>query len=89
MNQIYLIIFHPTPSVILIKWNISSVTEVLEQPGGETCEHKVVAICEWCHANIDIQRALLADVDVTLPRDAWHFNALHREMQAARNVGFI
>ena len=28
INQINLIIFHPTPSVILIKWNISFVTDV-------------------------------------------------------------
>ena len=44
---IYLIIFHPAPSVIFIKWNISFVTEVLEQPGSEACEHKIVAILEW------------------------------------------
>ena len=36
INQIYLIIFHPTASVILIKRNISFVMEVLEQPGRET-----------------------------------------------------
>ena len=39
INQIYLIIFHPTPSVILIKWNISFVTEVLEQPESKTRKH--------------------------------------------------
>ena len=44
--QSNLIIFYPTPSVILIKLNISFVTEVLEQPGSETHEHNVVAILE-------------------------------------------
>ena len=36
----------------------------LEQPGSKTCEHNVVAICEWSHTN-DKQRTLLADDDVT------------------------
>ena len=67
----YLIItFNPTPSVILIKYNISIVTEELEQPGSETREHNVVAIRELRHANVDKERTLLADVDVTPPRGA-------------------
>ena len=73
INKIYSIIFHPTPSVILIKWNVSFVTEVLargEQPGSKTHEHNVVAICEWCHAIFDKQRTLLADVDGSPPRGA-------------------
>ena len=65
--------------------NISFVTEVLEQPGSETHEHNVVAIRELRQAIV--VRTLLADVDVTPPRGAvqitWHFNFLHREMQAA------
>ena len=36
----------PNPSVILIKCNISFVTEVLEQPGSKTREHNIVAIRE-------------------------------------------
>ena len=32
INQIYIIIFHPNPMVILEKINILFVTEVLEQP---------------------------------------------------------
>ena len=44
IKQIYLIIFHPTPSVILTHWNISFEREVLEQPVHETREHTVVAI---------------------------------------------
>ena len=87
INQIYLIIFHPTPTVILIKWSISFVMEVLEQPGSETHEHNVVAIRKWRQAIVDKQRTLLADVDVTPPRGlvqiTWHFSVLHREMQAA------
>ena len=70
VNQIYWIIFHQSLSVILIKWNISFVTEVLEQPGSETREHNVVALCEWRHANVDKQITFLADVDVTTPRGA-------------------
>ena len=93
IHQIYRIIFHPPPSVILIKWNISFVTEVLEQPGSETGENNIVAIREWHHANVDKQRTLLADIDITPHRGVvyitWHFNVLHWEMQAARNVGFI
>ena len=67
--------------------------EVLEQPGSETRVHNVVTIHELCHANVDKQSKLLADIDITLPRGAvWitgHFNVLHGEMQAARNVGFM
>ena len=67
--------------------------EVLEQPGSETHEHNVVAIREWCHIIVDKQGTLLADIDVTLPRGAvqitWHFNVLHQEMQAAKNVCFL
>ena len=43
---------------------------MLEQPGSETREHNVVAICELRHANVDKQRTLLAFVDVTPPRNA-------------------
>ena len=68
INQIYLIIFHPTPLVTLIKWNIVFVTEVLEQPGSETRVHNVVTIHELCHANVNKQSKLLAEVDVTPPR---------------------
>ena len=68
INQSYLIIFHPTLSVILIEWNNSFVTEVFEQAGSETHEHNVMVIHEWRHANVDKQRTLSADVDVTPPR---------------------
>ena len=57
------------PLVTLIKWNIVFVTEVLEQPGSETPVHNVVTIHELCHTNVHKQNKLLADVDVTLPRD--------------------
>ena len=71
MNWIYLITFHQTTLVILIKWNILFVImEVLEQPGSEIREHNVMVIREWRHANIDKQRSLLADVNVTPPRGA-------------------
>ena len=67
--------------------------EVLEQPGSETRKHIVMEIREWRHANIHKQRTLMADIDVIPPRGAvyitWHFNVLHGEMQAVRNVGFI
>ena len=56
INQIYLIIFHPNPLVILEKWNTLFVTEVLEQPTNENPVHNVVAIHEWRHANADKQR---------------------------------
>ena len=42
INQIYEIIFDPTPLVILIKRNISFVTVVLDQSGSETREHNVL-----------------------------------------------
>ena len=61
INCIYLIIFHTTPSVIL-------VTEVLEQPGSESSDNTVVVICECCPANIYKQRTLLAVVDDTPSR---------------------
>ena len=70
INQIYLIIFHPKSLVILEKWNILFVTEVLEQPASESPVHNVVAIHEWRHTNFDKQRELLVDVDVTPPRGA-------------------
>ena len=68
INQTYLIIFHPNLLVILEKWNILIVTEVLEQPANESPVHNIVEILEWRHANVDKQRMLLADVDVTPPR---------------------
>ena len=68
INQIYLIIFHPTPLVTLIKWNIVFVMEVLEKPGSETGVRNFVTICELSHANVDKQSKLLADVDITPPR---------------------
>ena len=70
INQTYLIIFHPNSLVILEKWDILIVTEVLEQPANESPVHNVVAIREWRHANVDKQRKLLVDVDVTPPRGA-------------------
>ena len=56
INQIYLTIFHPTPSAIIIKWYFSFAMEVLEQPGSETLWHNVVAICECCPSNVDNQK---------------------------------
>ena len=70
INQIYLIIFQPNSLVILEKWNILSVTEVLEQPANESFVRNVVAIREWRHTNVDKQRKILGDVDVTPPRGA-------------------
>ena len=70
INQTYLIIFHPISLVILEKWNILIVTEVLEQQANEIPVNNVVAIREWRHANVDKQRKLLVDVDVTPPRGA-------------------
>ena len=66
---------------------------MLEQSGGKTYEHNVVAIRECRHTFVDKQRRLLTDVDVSPLIGAveitWHFNVMHREIQAARNVGFI
>ena len=70
INQIYLIIFHPTLLVTLIKWKIEFVTEVLKQTGSETCVHNVMTIDELHHANVDKQSKFLADDDVTPPRGA-------------------
>ena len=70
INQIYLIIFHSNSLVILDKWNILFLTEVLEQPANESPVHNVVVIREWRHTNVDKQRKLLVDVDVTSPRGA-------------------
>ena len=61
------------PSGIIILnylWNILIVTEVLEQPANKSPVQNVVAIREWRHANVDKQRKLLVDVDVTPPRGA-------------------
>ena len=66
----YLSILHPTPLVILIKWNIVFATEVLEQPGSETCVHNVVTVRELRRTNVDKQSKLLAGVDVTPPKGA-------------------
>ena len=78
-----------TPNPVSYPYKMKGVGTAREQ----NSEHNVLVIREWCHANVDKQRTLLADVDVTPPRGAiritWHFNVLHREMQAARNVGFI
>ena len=63
-------IFNPNSLDILEKWNILYLTEVLEQPGNESPVHNVVAIRQWRHANVDKQRKLLVDVDVTPPRGA-------------------
>ena len=68
LSIIYLTIFHPTLLVTLIKWNIVFVTEMLEQPGSLTRVNNVVTIRQLRHANVDKQRKLLADVDVTQPR---------------------
>ena len=70
INQTYLTILHPNSQVIFEKWNISIVTEVFEQPANESPVHNVVTIREWRHANVDKQRKLLVDVDVTPPRGA-------------------
>ena len=58
---------------IIIKWNIVFVTEMLGQPGSKTRVHNVVAICKLCHAKVNQQSKLLADIDVTPPRllEAW------------------
>ena len=61
---------NPLYIVILIKWNISFVTEVLEQPERETHKHNVVVIREWRHSNINKQELLLADIDITPPSGA-------------------
>ena len=63
----YLIIFHPNSLVILEKWNIWFVTEVLEQQANESPVHNVVAIREWRQTNVDKQRKLSVYVDVTPP----------------------
>ena len=44
--------------------------EVLKQPGSKTHEHNAVGIHELHHTNVDKQRMLLADVDVTPSRGA-------------------
>ena len=43
---------------------------MLEQLGSRTREHNVVVIQEGRHTNVNKQRTLLADVDVTPPIDA-------------------
>ena len=60
----------PTLLVTLLKRNIVFVREVLEQPGSKTRVYNVVTIHELCHANVDKQSKLLADIDITLPRGA-------------------
>ena len=43
------------------------VTDVLEQPWNESPVHNIVTICKCRHANVDKQRQLLLDVDITPP----------------------
>ena len=40
---------------------------MLEQPGIESSVHNIVTICKCRHANVDKQRKLLVDVDITPP----------------------
>ena len=61
----YIIIFHPTTLVTLIKWNVVFVTEVLEQSGSKTRVLIVVTMRKLRHTNVNKQSKLLADVDVT------------------------
>ena len=74
----------PEPFSFLIKWNISFVREVLEQPGRKNREHNIIVVRERHHEKVDKLRKLLAGFDVTPPRGevfiTWHFNVLHREM---------
>ena len=44
--------------------------EVLEQPANESLVQNAVTIREWRHTNVDKQRKLLVDVDVTTTRGA-------------------
>ena len=70
-NQlIYLIIFHPTPLVTLIKWTIVFAMGCWNSQGSETHVYNVVFIRDVRHANVDKQSKLLAEVDVTLRRGA-------------------
>ena len=66
---------------------------MLKQRGSETRVHNVVTIRELRHSTVNKQSKLLPNVDGNPPRDAveftGHFNVLHREMQVARNVGFM
>ena len=68
------ICFSSTPnSSWLVFWILvikSNLTEVLEQPRGETPVLNVMAIRDQRRANVSKQRTLLLDVDVALPQGA-------------------
>ena len=87
INQIYRIFFHPALSDILIKFNISFVTEGLEQPVGKTREHNVVVIREDVQMTINKDRYWLTLTLLNLGSQSRSHDIL--EMQEARNVGFI
>ena len=88
INKIYLIFFQLILLVILKKRNIWFVTKVLEQPGSAMCVHKVVVKYEWRKAIINKKESYRLMLTL-IRKQAWHFNVLHREMQAARNFSFF
>ena len=68
INQISICIQHLTQ---LVFWTLvikSNLTEVSEQPRGETPTLNVMAIRDQRHANVSKQRILLEDIDVALPQ---------------------
>ena len=69
-NQISTFIQHLTRLVFRILVIESNLTEVSEQPRGETPVLNVMAIRDQRHANVSKQKALLVDVDVAPPQGA-------------------
>ena len=68
--KITFFIQHITRLVFWILVIKSKLTEVSEQPRGETPALNVMAIRDQRHANVSKQRTLLEDVDVAPPKGA-------------------
>ena len=74
INQISLFIQHLTRLVFLILVIKSNLTEVSEQPRGETPTLNVMEIRDQRHANVSKQITLLVDVDVAPPQGRDHMS---------------
>ena len=93
INQISIFIQHLTRLVFWILVIKSNLTEVSEQPRGETPALNVMMVRDQRHADVSKQRMLLEDVDVAPLQGAayitWLVNVLHRELNCNKNASFI
>ena len=70
IDQKSIFILHLTWLIFWILVIKSNLTEVSEQPRGETPAFNVIAIRDQRHVNVGKQRTLLEDVDVAPPQGA-------------------